>query len=175
MRTKIDFGKISFSSKRKINRVVVEVALKPDHDVNEFTASAMVYNAKGTDIVAGGQCLDEIYEHRNELKNKDLFVKVYKIWKQYHLNCLHAGTPEQELAIDEWEKKGNEYTYTKACNYLKSIGLYETNFTGRTQSKVYHNEPYTYGSEWVIKEIPKDVEKEIVRIIKENGNENQLD
>ena len=36
-------------------------------------------------------------------------MEVYDLWSKYHLNYLHAGTPEQERAVDNWEKKGNSY------------------------------------------------------------------
>ena len=61
-----EFGKIDFNGKgRKVHRVSVEVNLR-EEDTNygykyySFTASGEIWNARGTDCVVCGQCLDEI-------------------------------------------------------------------------------------------------------------------
>ena len=52
------------------------------------------------------------------------FQKLYNWWKLYHLNDLHAGTPEQEQALASVGLLGVN-KYTQACEYLKSVWLYE--------------------------------------------------
>jgi hypothetical protein len=116
----------------------------------EFTASASI-GAR-----YGGQCLDEIQKHERQLKDRDCWKEIYKFWKLYHLNGMHAGTPEQEKAIDEWKAAGNKYDYSSACEYLKSIGLYEVEFSGLTVGRRMENEKYKYGHAWIIQEIPGD-------------------
>lgn len=139
-----DFGKIDYCGRgRKINPVTVEVTLTEDNGKHRFSAMAMVYNQTKTDILAGGQCLDSIAKRT---KNKQ-FMEIYRLWKLYHLNDMHAGTIEQEEAIKDWESKGNRYDYTSACEYLKSVGLYEVEHNGK---------PYTYGSGWLYWDIPED-------------------
>ena len=138
-----NLGKIDYYGRgRKINPVTVEVALKEKDGKPCFSASATVYNQTKTDILACGQCLDSIAKHT---KNKQ-FMELYRLWKLYHLNDMHAGTIEQEKAIEDWESKGNHYDYTSACDYLKSVGLYEVEYNGK---------PYKYGHAWLYWDIPE--------------------
>ena len=178
---KINFGKIDFyRTGRKINAVDVEIRLtqrggeptfilkdgKKEYTGNktpeyiELAICGNVWNSKETDIVCGGQCLDTIAEY---IKTP-LFNRILEIWKRYHLNGLRAGTPEQEAAIKEWCAAGNTYDYTKACDYLKSIGLYETAFYGKTSGKQYNGELYKYGHGWIIEDLPEDIVKEVKEI-----------
>lgn len=92
-----------------------------------------------------GQCLDTIAEYNSD----PLFKVLYRLWKKYHLNDMHAGTEAQEEAINKWINQGNVYNYKNACEYLKSINLYNDN-------------GYKYGSSWLYRPIP---EKDL-RIIK---------
>ena len=88
----------------------------------------------------------------NEFLSKDkLFSKIYKFWKKYHLNDLHAGTPKQEKALKKVELLGGNY-YDEACEYLKSINLYEDN-------------GYKYGSSWLKEEIPTKDLNEIKKLL----------
>ena len=73
-------------------------------------------------------------------------MEIYRFWKLYHLNGMHAGTEEQEAAIEAWKAQGNRYEYGKACEHLKSIGLYEVEYNGK---------PYRYGHGWLHREIPE--------------------
>lgn len=139
-----DIGKIDYYGRgRKINPVTVEVELTEKDGKPCFSAMAMVYNQTKTDTVAGGQCLDSIAKRT---KNKQ-FAEIYRLWKLYHLNDMHAGTIEQEKAIEDWESKGNSYDYTSVCDYLKSVGLYEVEHNG---------ELYKYGHGWIYWDIPED-------------------
>lgn len=83
------------------------------------------------------------YADRVPMEYKENFDKLMYVWDNYHLNDLTAGTVRQEEALKEW-KKSNEYDYTAACNYLKSIDLYEDN-------------GYRYGTSWLCREIPEDI------------------
>ena len=66
-------------------------------------------------------------------------------WKEWHLNDMVAGTPEQEQFAKEWEKT-NKYNYTDICEAMKKANIYEDN-------------GYIYGSKWLFKEIPDKVVK----------------
>jgi hypothetical protein len=104
-----EFGKIAYSSNRKINRVTIEVtiyehenkALTIDGEEIEkyltFTASANVWNNIQSDIVAGGQMIDELA--KDYFKNNTKFQAIFKIWQKWHLNDLKAGTRKQNAHI----------------------------------------------------------------------------
>ena len=182
-RAKIDFGKIDYNGTGRRYPVTVEIELK-EHGgdetftvdpvtkkhiptgektpvYTEFTASAMI-GAR-----CGGQCLDEIAKH---LKNEE-FTRIYTWWKKYHLNGMNAGTPEQEAAIEAWKACGNRYDYTAACDFLKSIDLYEIPFTGLSIGREYHGELYRYGTAWIIETIPADTIAEIRAYIESKNAE----
>lgn len=126
----------------------------------EFSASGTIWNAKKTDCLEGGQCLDTIAEYIKD----PLFLEIYGLWGKYHLNGMNAGTPEQKEAIQKMGSRS--YNYKTVCEYLKNIGLYEVNYTGLSIGKVYNNEPYKYGHAWLIREIPQDVITRITEILK---------
>jgi hypothetical protein len=152
MKKVINFGKVDYNNIGKpINRVTVEVKFND----GKLSICANIWNGSNTDIVCGGQCIDTLQEF-DSIKNNELFTSIYRLWKLYHLNDMHAGTIEQENAIKEWEELGNKYDYTEACNYLKSINLYEVSYNGS---------PYTYGHSWLFQEIPLDDVKIINQIM----------
>ena len=78
----------------------------------------------------------------------DRVQRIVRVWRTWHLNDMTAGTPKQETAIAGWKAKGNKYDYSKAVEYLKSIGLYE-------------DDGYKYGHAWLKRELPDDVKNEI--------------
>lgn len=82
-----------------------------------------------------GQCLDEL----SELIDDPVFTQIYWLWKRYHLNDLHAGTPVQEYALEHAPFQNNA-DYKARCEYLKSIGLYEVG-------------GYKYGDGWLSEKI----------------------
>ena len=133
---------------------------------SELSICATVYNTKRTDCIMGGQCLESINrEFRSQLKDVALWDKIYSLWKNYHLNGMHAGTPEQEKAIEEWESEGHTFDYKSICEMLKEKGLYEVNYTGLSTGRVYDNEPYTYGHAWLVETLPPEVETEVLEML----------
>lgn len=148
MRKKINFGKIDYNGTgRKINLVEVEIALEDKKQgMPVFTAIAMVWNSKHTDCVMSGQCLDKLLKYK-ELKNNKQYQKIVELWKKHHLNDMHLGTIAQDEAIEKWKKQGNKYDYNDACEFLKSVGLYEVEYEGK---------PYKYGHGWLYREIPQN-------------------
>lgn len=141
MRKTFELGKVDYlNHNRKDCAVEVEIELREKDNKVVFSSYGRVWNARHTDIYCGGQCLDEI---KGLLPDNETFNKIYRLWKLYHLNDMHSGTPSQEKAIREWESCGNDYDYNKACEYLKSINLYEDN-------------GYRYGSGWLYEPIPED-------------------
>lgn len=148
MRRKFNFGKIDFyGSGRKINLVEVEVELS---DKGVFTASGTIWNSKKTDCVCGGQCLDEVAKH----VKSDKFKKIYRLWKQYHLNDMHAGTVRQEEALDAAGLTNYANNYRKCCDYLESIGLLV-------------DDGYKFGTGWLKRDIPVEDVAEIEKLLTE--------
>lgn len=76
----------------------------------------------------------------------DLQQKLVDYWDLLHLNDMHAGTPEQELALKYCTSKD----YKERCEYLKSIGLYEVEWEGK---------PYRYGTGWLTYPLPKSLDE----------------
>lgn len=179
MKKTFTFGKIAYQNNRKENLVAVVVELRNRGGEETFTLDrktgkktytgektpiytelsirGSIWNRLHTDCLCGGQCLDTIAEYRDQLSEPELFDELYKLWKNYHLNDMHAGTPEQEQAIAEWEAEGNRYEYKAVCEMLKGKGLYEVNYTGLSIGRRYDNEPYRYGSAWLVQPLPGDV------------------
>ena len=178
MRKVFEFGKIAYTGKKKINTVTVEVELRScggeatftvgqngeRHYTGEHTPTYVelsicgyIWNAPRTEIVCGGQCLEEIAKYKNQLEDKSGFEELYELWQNYHLNGMHAGTPEQEAAIAAWEAQGNKYDYDEVCDMLKALGLYAVNYTGLSVGRRYENEMYKYGHGWLVQELPGDV------------------
>ena len=156
MKRTISFGKYAIYSKRKINEVTIEIRLEEKDGKEVFTVCGNVWNMHKTDIVMGGQCLKEL---ANYIENP-IFKTIYKLWKNYHLNDMHAGTEEQEKAVEDWKSIGNGYDYRKVCEYLKSIGLYEVELDGK---------PYKYGHAWLYRAIPENDLELIKKIIETGG------
>ena len=143
------FGKIGLYGKRKINSVEVEVALEDYPTKPVFTASAIVWNQSKTDFILAGQCLDKLVPY---LKDNELFMKIYRLWKLHHLNSMKAGTPKQEAAVEEY-LKDHKYDYKEVCKYLESIDLLEDN-------------DYKYGTSWLYAPIPENDLEEIKNLLK---------
>ena len=129
----------------------------------EFSVCGDIWNHLHTDIYCGGQCLDKIAKY----VKSPVFCQIYDFWKKYHLNCMHAGTPEQEKAVKEWEAEGNQYDYNAACEMLKKRGLYEVPLNCRLiGTRNADGMPYKYGHGWVIEDIPNDDLKKIICLCK---------
>lgn len=182
MKKTFNFGKIDYMNRgRKDCAVDVTISLEErggekvlDKDGNftgnycnkyvEFTASGHIWNHCHSDIYSGGQNIDEIAEY---IKTP-LFQKIYTFWKKYHLNGMHAGTPEQEEAIEKWEAEGNKYDYKKACEMLKNRGLYEVSLNADLiGTRKADGKPYKYGQGWVIANIPAEDLEEIKNLFAE--------
>lgn len=158
MKKTFSFGKINYTNKsRRINAVEITVELRDRAGYLALAIRGAVWNASHTDVVMCGQCLDSIAEYRDRLSDPELFDQLYELWQKYHLHAMHAGTPEQEQAIEAWKAEGNRYDYKAVCDMLKARGLYEVNYTGLSSDRRYENEPYKYGHGWLVQELPGDV------------------
>lgn len=103
MKRKFDFGCIDFEGRgTPKNRVTVEMEYKQDGDKKVFSVSANVWNARHSDIVCGGQCLDTIAPYIND----PVFSEILRLWKLYHLNDMRPECEHQ--AAEGWRQKAAE-------------------------------------------------------------------
>lgn len=149
------FGKIAFYGKRRVNEVTVTVRLEDEDKGPVFSACADVWNASHTDVVACGQILGELDKFKY-LGGDELFRKIHRLWKLYHLNDMHAGTPEQEAYLKE--HRTGRADYSSDCALLKEAGLYEVKLDGK---------PYCYGERWLYRPIPEEDLAEIRKLLSE--------
>lgn len=187
---KINFGKIDFNGiGRKINSVDLEIELRDvDTDKPEFSVCGNVWNSRHTDLETGGQCIDSIDKF---FKNDRLYNLIENLWKKYHLNCMHAGTVEQEKCLEDfasekdeirnklinsawkkakWEYKYDEKYYQEWCN--RNSSKFD-NYTVDCELLKKHNlyevevdgKPYKYGHGWLYRAIPKKDFNKILTIL----------
>ena len=150
MKKTIKLGKIDgYGNGRKMCLAEIEIKLTDD---GKFSVCGGVWNSRGTDYIMCGQCLDELYPH---LKNNSKFKQVYEWWKKWHLNDMHAGTEKQEQALEDAGMTNWANEYSKCCDYLESIGL------------LYDN-GYKFGTGWLKREIPTEIQEQMRNFIKEN-------
>lgn len=148
----IELGKIDFyGTGKKINAVDVEIELRSTNKGPELSICGSIWNSRHTDIVCGGQCLDEIAEYIHSAK----FKEIYRLWKNYHLNGMHAGTVRQEAYLKEHRKTEPYKDYTRDCEILKEAGLYEDE----------QENGYKYGHSWLYRKIPEEDLRKINEIL----------
>ena len=100
MRQAFSFGKVAYNGKRKINEVTLEIELRDWNGYPEFTAHAMVWNNIHTDIVAGGQMIDKLYNKFAPLRDSVLYKTIMQLWKKYHLHDISNIPAEDQELID---------------------------------------------------------------------------
>lgn len=100
MRRAYSFGKVAYYGKRKINEVTLEVELRDWNGYPEFTACAKVWNNIHTDIVAGGQMIDKLYNRFAALRYSIIYKTVMQLWKKYHLHDISNIPAEDKELID---------------------------------------------------------------------------
>ena len=106
MKRVFNFGKIDYyHTGRKTNLVEVKMSYTEKGDKKIFSVSGEIWNSRKTNILCGGQCLDEIAEY---IKTP-LFKTIHRLWKQYHLNDMHPEC-EHQAAMGWLEKAAEEVT-----------------------------------------------------------------
>lgn len=146
----ISFGKIAYNSDKKENEVIIEIELSDDEQP-VLSISGEVWNRRHDDSIIAGQCLDELKEY---FTDNWKFMEIYRLWKLYHLNNLHAGTIAQEELLKKYCLKLHRgiYDYKEACKILEENNLYNDN-------------GYIYGTDWLYREIPDEDLVKIKEII----------
>jgi len=151
---KFNFGKIDYTNNnRKENLVTISIKYKDGC----FSASGNIWNRLGTDILSGGQNLDDIKKYSSQLKNRQVFNKIFNIWKSYHLNDMTAGSPKQMAFIKTHFK--NTYDYDLVCDELEKNNLLID------KTYIHEGKPYRYGSAWLKTEIPANIKNQINELI----------
>jgi len=159
MKKTFSFGKFAVYGKTRVNEIAVEVSYETASNGNNamrFSVCAEVWNARHTDIVMGGQCLDSLLEY---LGDNEKFKTIYGLWERNHLNDMDASANDaQREAVKEYEKT-NAYDYDKVCEYLKERNLFEVEVNGKKCK---------YGYEWYYREISEEDKKTIERLLTED-------
>lgn len=90
------FGKIAYKGKRKINEVTLEIELRDWNGYPEFTACACVWNNVHSDIVSGGQMIDDLYNKFGI--HSILYKTIMQLWGKYNCkNILDIPVEDKEL------------------------------------------------------------------------------
>ena len=98
MRKVFSFGKVAYNGKRKINEVTLVIELSDWNGYPEFTACAEVWNNIHTDIVAGGQMIDDLYNGFAALRFSVLYKTIMQLWEKYHLHNI-SNIPEEDKEL----------------------------------------------------------------------------
>ena len=104
MRRVFDFGKVAYTGSRVENRITVSIELKEKDGRPVFSASGEIWNRSNSDIICGGQCLDEIA--KTPIGSNATFQEIYRLWKLYHLNDMHPECEHQEAL--GWKEQARE-------------------------------------------------------------------
>ena len=127
----------------------VEAELRDGKEGPVFSMSGSVLPPNKKGYIMGGQMFDHIPEDKVD---SSVYAFLIQMWKKYHLNDLHAGTPEQEKCLDEHREEIEALEpgyghYHACCVVLGNYGLYEVDLDGK---------PYKYGHAWLYRPIPDE-------------------
>lgn len=145
MKKVFNFGKIDYEGTGiACNSVIVEVEYK-DEDEKRFSVCANVWNARHSDIITGGQCLDDITPY---IKSP-VYSEILRLWKLYHLNDMHPEC-EHQAALGWREKAAKKVTLYKYTMTIEAI---------RQQNEIKRKvlEAAKNGESWEITEVEKIV------------------
>lgn len=101
MKKIFNFGKINFEGKGKVNLVTIEMEYKEKNEKKCFSVRGNVWNARHSDIICGGQCLDTIAEYVQD----PVFIEIFRLWNLYHLNDMHPDCEHQRADIAFQQQK----------------------------------------------------------------------
>ena len=158
MEKTITIGKFNYyPQNRKSNTLQVTISLEEKESGKPiFTASCDLWNCRNTDTICGGQSFDSILEYIPELKDNELYMKIYHLWKKHHLNDMDASANDaQRKAVNDYCKDHEKYDYGRVCDFLKKKNLYEVEVDGKMCK---------YGHEWYYRPIPENDLKEIMNL-----------
>lgn len=146
--------KKTFTWERDDNHPTIIVDMYLKHNDKEQIVFSCVGEIR---CEAGGQCENDIDKY---LKWDDKWDRIYRLWQEYHLNDLHAGTPKQENLIKMGHLAGVDLsTYDKELEFLDEYYVKFDELDGK---------PYQYGSSWLYRPIPETDLWEILSFLLEN-------
>lgn len=151
MKARFDCGLIYLKGYKNRRRVFIDMELK--HNDKNLPCLSISGSVRGHMC---GQCLDSIKAARKrEGFNYFLFSMLYDLWKEYHLNDLHAGTQKQEEFLKN-TKDIHHYDYNICCELLKENNLLFDN-------------GYKYGTSWLYRNIPNEALARIAFLFNKYG------
>lgn len=135
----------------KVNKNRLNMNLKRISSYYTFSASGSILEKDDYiyTITSAGQNIDEIakmYPNNKEVQT------IKRLWKEYHLNDIQAGTTKQTRALKEWRNRPKGWSYDEDSRYL-------------AKKKLNPSGGYMYGSDWLVKEIPYSTLVEMKKII----------
>ena len=94
------FGKIAYNGKRKINEVTLEIELTDRNGYPEFTACVSVWNNIHSDLVAGGQMIDDLYNEFARFRGSAIYETVMRLWEKYHCKDISNIPADDKELLD---------------------------------------------------------------------------
>ena len=94
------FGKIAYNGKRKINEVTLEIELTDRNGYPEFTACVSVWNNIHSDLVAGGQMIDDLYNEFARFRGSAIYETVMQLWEKYHCKDISNIPADDKELLD---------------------------------------------------------------------------
>ena len=102
MKKRENIGKVDYDGNGRKN---YDVILEWELDNGKFSMSASVWKHSHSDIVMGGQCVDDVInmvteQYGEAYANEKRLPEKLEIWKRWHLNDMHAGCEHQRQNWD---------------------------------------------------------------------------
>jgi hypothetical protein len=140
---------IPYSSANASNPVEITLSIQPTEHGPRVSLQGLIWQRSRRDIESGGQNQDTL---RRFYPTDARVQRLCDLWDRWHLNDMRAGTPAQEAAIRTWRAAlpdpRRDYDYGAACDYLKSLNLYD-------------DQGYKYGHAWLFEPVPAEVLAEL--------------
>jgi hypothetical protein len=165
----VKLGKVDgYGNGRKSCAVDIEVELREQSNgALELSICGEIWNALQTDIISGGQNLEEIASY---FPGSHKVRRIVEVWRRWHLNTMKAGCEHQRAA--GWDKA--------PIDPEKPTHTYGRHFEGQNQPSwnllgwVREDEHpdglmcracwvcgYKYGTAWLTEELPAEIIEEV--------------
>lgn len=156
----------------------------------EFSMCAQIWNKFHTDIIMGGQCIEEaVKEIHTHIVSREKINRMVEVWKRWHLNGMYAGCEHQRA--EHWEdRRINPAEMPKSCHANRdergilaiwvypteaAVGHFEKGAWVEAQRFVSPDQchpdglltkkcpvcGYRYGSKWLREDLPAEIIAEV--------------
>ena len=149
---KFNFGLTDYYGTKAHATITIAIENKEDKPV--FTASGEITLYWHRQPVCSGQCIDKIADMYPE---NTIVQKIHDLWKRNHLNNMHAGTPEQEQALEKAGLTGFATEYEECVEYLTKCGL--------NPVVLPNGNEYKFGHSWLYQPISDEDMEEITQLL----------